>query len=201
MAKKKKNSSKGSLKKALLIGLLILLGITGFSAYEFYSLVYKSNIGFTENDKYFYIPTGSEFKDVSNALNAQNIIRNQASFDWLSQQKNYVLNVKAGRYLLHRGMSNNELINLLRSGEQEPVSVTFNNIRFKEELAGKVATFIEADSTSIINLLNSDSFVSDYGFTNATFLTLFLPNTYEFWWNTSAEEFVARMAKEYKHFW
>ncbi len=199
---KKKSSKKGvPWKKITAIVVVIIVCLGGVSAWELYSMIYRSNVGFKADEKYFYIPTGSGFQDVSNALVQQGIIINQTTFDWVSEQKKYKLNVKPGRYLLENGMSNNELVNLLRSGNQEPVMVTFNNVRFKEELAGKVGKFIEADSTEIINLLNSNSFVSKYGFNTTTFLTIFLPNTYEFWWNTSAEQFVERMTTEYKKFW
>ena len=199
---KKKSSKKGvPWKRITAIVVVIIVCLGGVSAWELYSMIYRSNVGFKADEKYFYIPTGSGFQDVSNALVQQGIIINQTTFDWVSEQKKYKLNVKPGRYLLENGMSNNELVNLLRSGNQEPVMVTFNNVRFKEELAGKVGKFIEADSTQIINLLNSNSFVSKYGFNTTTFLTIFLPNTYEFWWNTSAEQFVERMTTEYKKFW
>lgn len=199
---KKKSSKKGvPWKKITAIVVVIIVCLGGVSAWELYSMIYRSNVGFKADEKYFYIPTGSRFQDVSNALVQQGIIINQTTFDWVSEQKKYKLNVKPGRYLLENGMSNNELVNLLRSGNQEPVMVTFNNVRFKEELAGKVGKFIEADSTQIINLLNSNPFVSKYGFNTTTFLTIFLPNTYEFWWNTSAEQFVERMTTEYKKFW
>lgn len=201
MAKKRSKKSSSVWKKFLIVTIVILTALGGFSAWQFYEMVYKSNVGFADNDKYFYIPTGSNFQQVANALVEENIIRNQGSFDWVADQKNYKPNVKPGRYLLHSGMSNNDLVNLLRSGEQEPVQVTFNNVRFKEDLAGKVAKSIEADSTEIINLLNDGEFVAKYGFNTTTFLTLFLPNTYEFWWNTSAEEFVTRMTDEYKKYW
>ena len=199
---KKKSSKKGvPWKKITAIVVVIIVCLGGVSAWELYSMIYRSNVGFKADEKYFYIPTGSGFQDVSNALVQQGIIINQTTFDWVSEQKKYKLNVKPGRYLLENGMNNNELVNLLRWGNQEPVMVTFNNVRFKEELAGKVGKFIEADSTQIINLLNSNSFVSKYGFNTTTFLTIFLPNTYEFWWNTSAEQFVERMTTEYKKFW
>ena len=201
MAKKRKNKSNGNWKKILAVVLVILVCLGGFSAWQFYSMIYKSNVGIGTDGQYFYIPTGSTYEQVSNALVEENIILNQASFDWVSEQKKYKLNIKPGRYKLEAGMSNNELVNLLRSGEQEPVRVTFNTVRFKEDLAGKVGAFIEADSTEIIDLLNDDDFVSKYGFNTTTFLTLFLPNTYEFWWNTSADQFVERMATEYKKFW
>jgi UPF0755 protein len=201
MAKKRTKKSSSVWKKFLFITIVILGAIGAFSGWQFYEVIYKSNVGFSENDKYFYIPTGSNFIQVSNALVEENIIRNQGSFDWVAEQKKYKLNIKPGRYLLSSEMSNNDLVNLLRSGEQNPVKVTFNNVRFKEELAGKIAAFIEADSTELINILNDEEFVGKYGFTTTTFLTLFLPNTYEFWWNTSAEQFVTRMAEEYKKYW
>ena len=201
MVRKKRSKKSGSWKKIVAIAVVIIVCLGGVSGWELYRMIYGPNVGFTEDDKYFYIPTGADFQEVSNALVQQGIIQSQASFDWVSDQKKYKLNVKPGRYLLENGMSNNELVNLLRSGEQEPVMVTFNNVRFKEDLAGKVGKFIEADSMQIIYLLNNNDFVSKYGFTQSTFLTLFLPNTYEFWWNTSAEQFVERMAAEYKTFW
>jgi len=201
MAKKTSKKSSTNWKKIVAIVVVIIICLGGVSAWELYSMVYRSNVGFEADEKYFYIPTGSVYQDVSNALAQQGIIINQTSFDWVSEQKKYKLNVKAGRYKLERGMSNNELVNLLRSGEQEPVMVTFNNVRFKEELAGKVGSYIEADSTEIIDLLNDPDFTEKFGFTTTTILTLFLPNTYEFWWNTSAEQFVDKMAAEYKKFW
>ena len=201
MAKKKANKSGGNWKKTVAIVAVILMCLGGVSAWEFYSMIYRPNVEFKADEKYFYIPTGATFQEVSNALVEEGILINQASFDWVAEQKNYKLNVKPGRYKLEHRMSNNELVNLLRSGEQEPVMITFNNVRFKEELAGKVAEYIEADSTQIISLLNDSDYANNFGFNTTTLFTLFLPNTYEFWWNTSAEEFVERMAAEYKKFW
>lgn len=201
MAKKRANKKGGSWKKPVAIILVILVCLGGASAWELYSIIYRPNVGLSQDKEFFYIPTGSTFQDVSNALVQQGIIHSQTTFDWVSEQKKYKLNVKPGRYRLKDGMSNNELVNLLRAGLQEPVMLTFNNVRFKEDLAGKVGKFIEADSTEIIDLLNNSSFVQSYGFNTTTFLTIFLPNTYEFWWNTSAEQFVERMAAEYKTFW
>jgi len=201
MAKRKANKSGGNWKKVLAIVLIIVICLGGVSAWELYSMIYRPNVEFKADEKYFYIPTGAQFQEVSNALVEEGILINRASFDWVAEQKNYKLNVKPGRYKLEHRMSNNELVNLLRSGEQEPVMITFNNVRFKEELAGKVAEYIEADSTEIISLLNDTDFANKYGFNTTTLFTLFLPNTYEFWWNTSAPEFVDRMAAEYKKFW
>lgn len=200
MAKKKKTNSK-PWKQLIIIATVIGLGICGATFWHFYTVVYTSNVGFTGEDKYFYIPTGTEFKTLSQALVEQGIVIDKNSFDWVAEQKHYTKNVKPGRYLISPGMSNNELVNLLRSGKQEPIMVTFNNVRLREELAGKVASYIEADSTELIDLMNDPEFTEQYGFEVERFFTLFLPNTYEFWWNTSAEEFFNRMASEYRKFW
>lgn len=200
MAKK----GKGGLpqwKKVLIVILLLIVAGGSWAGYEFYRTVFSPNVVMEAEEGYFHVPTGSDLKKVTDLLQQKGIIVNRASFEWLAKQKRYELNVKAGRYLLKSGMSNNELIDLLRSGKQVPLMVTFNNIRLKEELAGRVGSLIEADSTRIIALMLDPQFVKKYGFSTETFPTLFIPNTYEFWWNTSAEQFVDRMAKEYKAFW
>ena len=98
-------------------------------------------------------------------------------------------------------MSNNQLINLLRSGRQTPVKVTFNNIRTKQQLAGQIAARIEADSTKFISYLNDDAFLNQFDLNTETALVLFIPNTYELWWTSSSESFMKRMHNEYTKFW
>jgi len=103
--------------------------------------------------------------------------------------------------LILDGMNNNQLVNLLRSGEQNSIRLILRSVRTKTELAANVAKYIEADSLSVISLLDDNAFCAQYGFNTTTIFSLFLPNTYEFYWNTTAEEFIVRMAREYKRFW
>ncbi len=188
-------------KLILFLSILIFIAL-GIYAYVSYKKISSANVVLNSpNDKYLYIPTGSSFDDVVNILKKTNRIKNSKSFEWVAELKKYKNKVKPGRYLLKNNMSNEELVNLLRSGEQAPVRLTFNNIRTIEQLAGKVSKYIEADSLSIVNLLRDKDFVKKYGFNQYTIISLFIPNTYEFYWNTSAEEFIAKMAKEYKKFW
>jgi UPF0755 protein len=98
-------------------------------------------------------------------------------------------------------MSNNELVNLLRSGKQEPVMVIFQNIRSREELAGKISRQIEADSLSILKLLTNADYLKQFGVNPLNSFVLFIPNTYEFYWNTTAEGFIVRMVREKTKFW
>lgn len=188
--------------KKVLIVLLVLLAAGGtWAGYEFYTTVFSPNVVMEAEEGYFHVPTGSGFKQVSDLLQQKGIITNRASFEWLAQQLHYPENIRPGRYLLKNGMNNKELILLLRSGRQVPVKVVINNIRLREELAGKVGSLLEVDSVEVMRLMGDPVFTLKYGFEPETFPTIFLPNTYEFYWNTSGEEFVEKMAKEYKKFW
>jgi UPF0755 protein len=109
--------------------------------------------------------------------------------------------IKPGHYVLQEGMSNDALINMLRLGTQTPVQVIFNNIRTKEQLARVISKQIEADSSSLMAFLNDTAYLLALGLNNETALCLFIPNTYEFFWNTSARQFMDRMQREHDAFW
>lgn len=164
--------------------------------------MYQPNIKLNEKtEQFIYIPTNSNFSDVVRILSDEGMLIDKNSFEWVAERKKYKFNVKAGRYFINREMNNNELTNLLRSGEQTPVKVTFNHLRTKEQLAGKISTQIEADSIAIINQLRDTSFLLETGLNNDNINCLFIPNTYEFYWNTSAKAFLNRMQQEYEKFW
>lgn len=191
------------LKKVIVSILLLGLVIGAYVGYNMYTRIYQPNVTLTKSKTaFFYIKTGSNFSDVSNGLYEGGYIKNRTSFEWVAEKKsNFKTNIKPGKYLLEEGMNNNELVDLLRSGKQEPVKISFDHIRTVKDLAGKLSKNIEADSVSIYELLTAKEFLSKYGFNNNTIMTLFIPNTYEFYWNTSSEELVKRMATEYKAFW
>ncbi len=188
--------------KILLIGIIFLM-LAGLAySYRFYKQIYTSNIHLGDKDKsYLYLPSGSSYSDLQDSLSKNNYLIDQNSFEMLARIKNLPSHIRAGRYLLKNGMSNNALINRLRSGQQAPVRVTFNNLRTSEQLAGRIAMQIEADSVSIIQLLYDRDFVAQFGFDTQTIKSMFLPNTYEFYWNTNAEKFIQRMHREYQTFW
>lgn len=169
---------------------------------SFYNKVFSPNVDLSSSkSRFVYIPTGSTFIDVMRLLEKQGLLKNSASFQWVSEQMKYTTNVKPGKYEIKQGMNNKELISLLRSGKQTPVKLTFSNIRTVEELAGVTGGKIEADSASIAFLLKDEAFLDKYGFNARNSLCILIPNTYELMWNTSAEQFYERMAKEYKKFW
>ncbi len=179
--------------------LLIVVAVFGALIYK---KIYTPNI-FTskQNQEYLFIPTGTNFEGLVKILDQNHFLLDEKSFRWAAHQMKYDVNVKPGKYKLVQKMSNKDLITLLRSGKQTPVNVIFNNIRTKEQLAAKVGEQIEAPSQSILNLLNDYDYTKKLGFTPDNILSMFLPNTYEFYWNSSADKFIQRMKKEYDRFW
>ena len=169
---------------------------------EWYFRVFKTPIVKIDKEStLFYIPTNSNYHDVVTSLFNQHIIEDTALFNQFAALKKYPNKVKPGRYKIENGWSVNVLVNKLRSGNQLPVKLTFNNIRFLPKLAGIVGHKLETDSAQLMALFLDPLFLENYNMEPRTIISLFLPNTYEFYWNTSALEFVDRMKKEYDEFW
>lgn len=187
-----------NLKKVLWATALIGLLICGYLAYTIYTAIFSPNTAFEKEMVYVHIPTEASFDQV--VENMAQYLKNQRSFREVAARKGYVTNIKAGKYAIKRGMNNNEIINSLRSGNI-PIQVTFNNQESLASLAGRIASQIEADSLEIFTAFSETSFQQEAGFTEETALGMYIPNTYEFFWNTSAEAFRERMLKEYERFW
>jgi len=167
-----------------------------------YKMIYMNNVWLGDQaSEDVFIPTNANFDKVKNLLYQKGLIINRKSFEWVAQKKAYPSHIRPGKYLVKRGMSNNTLINMLRSGKQEPVKLVFNNIRTKMDFAQRISEQIEADSSSIIKLLNDKSYVKKFGLNTENILVTFIPNTYETWWNITADELITRMNKEYDKFW
>jgi len=188
--------------KYILYGILAVFIIAGIEISNIYHKAYSANV-FTPDKQAFYlhIPTGSSMEDVFNLLYDANLVKNRNTLEWVADRKNYERHVKSGRYKIRNRMSNNELINMLRSGLQEPTLLVINGSRTPEDLAVKVAEQIEPDSAAIMNLFRDKATIESLGFNSYTILGMFIPNTYECWWNSSAKDFFERMKKEYKRFW
>jgi UPF0755 protein len=198
MAKKKTSF----LKKIILSSLAILIIAGGIGAYWAYRNLYQPNVSLgNKKSTVIYIPTGSDFEDVLRILNESEILKNSSSFIWLAEKKKYKNAVKPGKYRILSRMSNNELINLLRAGIQEPVEINFNGLHTVEQLMMRVGRRIEADSSELQEVIHDNSYLAKYGFNEEDVQALFLPDTYEFYWNTSVDQFFDRMAAEYKKFW
>ena len=178
----------------------ILSGLV--TASVFYEKIYRPNVAMDYlEEAYIYIPTGATFDDVLQLLSDKRMLDNISSFSWVAKQKKYTRSIKPGRYLIKNSMSNNELVSLLRSGRQTPVNVVFNNLRTKEEFAARIAQQLELDSLEILEAMLKPAFLSSVGLNTDNITSLFIPNTYEFYWDTSVDDFLARMSSEHHHFW
>lgn len=156
---------------------------------------------FTEDSRLLYIRTGAGLDVVVDSLLVLGAVRDEARFRWLAERKNYQGRIKPGRYRIRKGMSMNELVNMLRAGEQEPVMVTFSNVADLRELAVRVSASLEPDSTAFLEAFHDNELQRSVGLNDATIISLFIPDTYEFWWTTTPEQFIARMRREHEAFW
>src|SRR5690606_40007840 len=105
-----------------------------------------------------------------------------------ADKKRHTDNIKAGKYKIKKSMNNNAIVNSLRSGNI-PVKVAFNNQETLADLAGRISLQIEADSTQLLHSFKEVDFLNANGFNDDTALSMYIPNSYEFFWNTSAEGF------------
>jgi len=195
----KKASSGGTARKFIVAVVIIVVIALAFTGLNYYLKYFSPNV--TDKKEYLYIHTGATFKDVYDTVKADGMVKDTATFYNAAQNMNYVNRVKPGRYRLQPGMSNRRLINMLASGTQQPVTVSFHNLRLKEQFAGFIAKKIEPDSLTIIRLLDSTSYLQQYGFTPDNVYTMFLPNSYQMYWNTSPEKFFKHMHDSYEKFW
>ncbi|CAN5119716.1 endolytic transglycosylase MltG [soil metagenome] len=188
-------------KKIILSVLLIVFALAGAGGWYFWKIYYRPNVHTADHrSEFIYIATGTTMPELVAQLMEMKLVDDTASFQLTSKLKKFIT-PKPGRYRIKDGMDNRDLVNMLRAGLQEPISFTFNNIRTKERLAGRVGAKLEADSAQFLLLLNDAGFLHKYGLNPENIMTLFIPNTYELNWNTSEEQFFDRMSKEYKKFW
>ncbi|WP_342328050.1 endolytic transglycosylase MltG [Pedobacter sp. FW305-3-2-15-E-R2A2] len=185
--------------KVILGALLVLLVIGGYYGLQFYKVYFAPNT--TGKEKYLYVRTGHTLDDLFEEIRRKDILTDIGTFSQAAAKMDLKGALKPGRYKIAKGMTNRGLINMLKAGNQEPVKLKFQNIRKKENFAGYLAKSLESDSLTFIKLLDSAALIEKYGFNKDNSYTMFIPNTYELYWNTSPSEFFEKMQKEYEKFW
>ncbi len=188
--------------KKILLGLLIVAIIAGIYGYSAYKDVFAPNVPEMLESPFLYISTGTNFDNLLEQLKDQNFIKDATSFHWTAKQMSFIKpEMRAGRFKIQPNWNNRQLINHLRGGKQATVNVVLTNERLPEDIAGKVSKIIEADSTAIDQLLRNEEFLSKHNYSPETVMSVFIPNTYEFYWNRNAEDFFNKMLKEHDKFW
>ena len=180
-----------SIVSVVLIAALLIYGI------KLYRDIFSDNTKFTENEFFVHIPSDATYEDVKKIITP--FIENMDHFEMVASKRSYIENVKSGRFLFKKGMNSFELVSTLR--QNVPVKLAFNNQERLENVVGRVGSQIEADSISLMKIFKDSTFLKENGFTEDNVISICLPNTYEFYWNTKADKFRDKMIKEYRKFW
>ena len=162
-----------------------------------YIKFFTSDTNFDKEELYVQIPTGSNYQDVEKILSP--LVKNMSDFEFIAKRRSYPENVKAGRFLLKKGMSAFQLVGAMR--RNVPVKLAFNNQERLENLCERLSSQIEPDTTKLLATFRDTIFLQKNGFTKDNVFAMFLPNTYEVYWNISAEKFRNKMLDEYNRFW
>lgn len=186
------------IKKILLFLVVAGLVVGGFFTYMVYGAFFTPNTKFNNDEAYIYIKSDDDFEAIKESLLP--LLKDFETFEQAADRKGYSQNVKGGKYVIQKGMNNNDIINALRSANI-PVKVAFNNQESIEALAGRIASQIEADSVALLDAFKDTDFLKENGFEGGHELTPYIPNSYEFFWNTPAEKFRERMITEFNRFW
>ncbi|QWX82573.1 endolytic transglycosylase MltG [Cellulophaga sp. HaHaR_3_176] len=186
------------LKKIVLAVSAIGLVICGIFAYKVYGAFFTPNTIFNNEQAFVFIPSDADFEEVKTTLTP--LLDDIDSFAAAAERRGYSSNIKGGKYVIKKGMNNYEIINAIRS-KNITIKLAFNNQETINDLAGRIASQIEADSVSLLEAFNDSDFLKKNGFDGNSKLAMYIPNSYDFYWNTSAETFRAKMLKEYHRFW
>lgn len=190
--------NKKSYNIILSLGILSFLFILSLVVYNYYKTYYSENTNFDEESVFLYIKSGSGLDNFKKQITP--LVKDSVTFFNAAYKTKYFLNIKAGRYEIKKGFSNKEIINTLKF-QNKPVKVTFNNLERIENLASRISNFIEADSLSLMNSFNDVNFLNENNLNSESVFSIFLPNTYEFYWNTSADQFRDKMYNQFKSYW
>lgn len=194
MAKSSNNKRKYILISILVI-VVVSLGVTGIilrnKIFEPFNL---------ESPQYIYIDETKDFENVVEQLNKMNL-PSEKILRIISDRMRYPHAVKSGRYEVVDGMTMIDVVRMLRSGNQKAVNLTFNNIRTIENLAGRISNQLMLDSVELLNALSDRLVAEKYGFDENTFVSMFIPNTYQVFWDTGVDNLLKRMKREYNSYW
>lgn len=180
-----------------LLSIVILGGITAFIVYT----RLNSPAFEIQEEQYIYIDEKKNYQEVIYQLENTAHLLDPYLFMRIANFMKYPENIKSGRYRVTPEMSYLEAVRLLRSGRQEPVRLTFNNIRLKEDFAKRIGAQLAFNKDDLLFAINDPEITSSYGFDTLTIVAMFIPNTYEVYWNISIDDFLNRMKKEYERFW
>ena len=185
-------------RKLLVLISLIGVGFGSFFILYFYQVFYWSNTTFKNEASYVFIDRDDTIDSLEQQLTP--LLKSVDRFLLAAEKKGYTTRIRPGKYKLTPEMGNNEMINVLRS-KKLTVSVVFNNQERLEDLAARIADQLEPDAAAFLAAFQDEEFLKSNGFTLENALCMYLPNSYNAYWDSSPEEFRELMLKNYHRFW
>ncbi|MDR0732726.1 MAG: endolytic transglycosylase MltG [Dysgonamonadaceae bacterium] len=182
----------------ILLTIIVLGCVAGYFYFRFRPA--PSDFNITEPVS-IYIDEKKDYYGLLRDLESVANIKNLAQFKKLASAAQYKDNMLTGRYVITPTMSCADAFGMFLNGRQTPVQITFNNIRLKSDFAEKVGSQFMFGSESLLKKIRNPFFCEIFGFDTTTIACIFIPNTYEMYWNTSEFKFIERMKKEYERFW
>ncbi len=192
MAGSKKKKSRGAFYFTII---LIVLVVTGL--YK----VFGPNTGTFTRGEYLYIHTGADYEQVAASLETGGFVSDTWSFGLLAKVAKLPAHIHPGKYKINREMSNFNMVRMLRSGRQTPVKLVIHKLRTAHDFTSLLAANLEADSTTLTLLLHDETYLSQFGLDTNTAMCAIMPDTYDFFWNTTADKAFRKIEKNYSHFW
>ncbi len=188
--------------KNIKIAILVFALISAMFSYYAWQIIKTPNFNVEKGNKVeLLIPSNATFSTLMDTLNKHQLVRDQLSFKFLAKLVGVQANVRSGRYVITENTGNWELLRKIRNGRQDAIKVVVNTWRLKEDIAGKLSTFLPYDSLYIFKRLDSIEYVSSLGFTKETIVNIFIPNTYEVFWTSDFDSFMQKMKKQHDKFW
>lgn len=192
----KKEVHKGKLALYIIVSTLMITFV-----FYGYQICYTPNVLVDREDRMFIIKSGANFESVRNELYDNHFINDAVSFSFLARLSGFDKEIMPGRYMLRRNMTNLQVLKIFKSGRQELVNVTFSVVRLRKDLVEKITKNTGLSPSEFDQAL--DDFIGDNneGFNKDNILCMFIPNTYQVYFNILPEDLVKRMNNEYKKFW
>ena len=154
-----------------------------------------------QKTQYVYIDRDDNLDSIYNKVRQTGQAGNLTGFRWMARYRDYARCIHTGRYAIHPGENVYHVFSRLYRGYQEPMNLTIGSVRTLDRLARNVGEQLMIDSAEIAAPLSDSAFIHRLGYTPETLPALFIPNTYQVYWNMSVEEFLQRMQKEHAAFW
>lgn len=188
-------------RKIFIVGVVVVTILLSSFTFYFYQVIYSPNFLIEKESRSLYIPTGASFEDVQKIIYDEGFVNDPVAFGILAKWMKYPSLVKPGKFVINANSSNVEVIRKLRIGDQVPVRITFSNARLLEDMAEKLTVNLEMSQEQLMRTLRDPQILNSVGFDEETVRCMFIPNTYEVYWNISPQQLIERMSDEYNRFW